>query len=52
MRSTALLLLCVAAAAARADDGSHPLTLWRVDGGTNAVYLIGSIHLLRPEDHT
>ena len=51
MKRWAVLLLCVAAVAVRADDSSHPLTLWRVDGNANTVYLLGSIHLLRPEDH-
>jgi uncharacterized protein YbaP (TraB family) len=51
MRWPLLLLLFVVASAARGDDGSHPLTLWRVDGNANAIYLLGSIHLLRPEDH-
>jgi hypothetical protein len=51
IRWASLLLICLAAVAARADGSGHPLTLWRVDGNTNAVYLLGSIHLLRPEDH-
>ena len=25
--------------------------MWRVDGKTNAVYLLGSVHLLRASDH-
>ena len=51
MRWFAFLLLCVAATAPRAEDAGHPLTLWRVDGAENTVYLLGSIHLLRAEDH-
>ena len=51
MRWFAFLLLCVAATAPRAEDAGHPLTLWRVDGAENSVYLLGSIHLLRAEDH-
>lgn len=34
-----------------ADTDGHPVTLWRVTGLANTVYLLGSIHLLRPEDH-
>ncbi len=34
-----------------ADTAGHPVTLWRAEGTTNAVYLLGSIHLLRAEDH-
>ena len=51
MRWSLLLIVCALAATARGDEGGHPLTLWRVDGNANAVYLLGSIHLLRPEDH-
>ena len=38
------------ATASRADDG-HRLPLWQVDGEQNRVYLLGSIHLLREQDH-
>ncbi|MFO1402418.1 MAG: TraB/GumN family protein [Steroidobacteraceae bacterium] len=41
----ALLLLPAWAAA----DGSHH-TLWAVHGRHNTVYLLGSVHVLRPED--
>lgn len=44
-----LLLLTVLAAPAFADG--HPVTMWRIDGATNSVYLLGSIHLLREQDH-
>ncbi len=46
----ALLLLCLAAPAF-ADDSGHPLTLWEVAGQKNSVFLLGSIHLLRPQDY-
>jgi uncharacterized protein YbaP (TraB family) len=26
-------------------------TLWKVDNGTNALYLLGSVHVLKPEDY-
>lgn len=45
------LLLFVLASVAFADDAGHPVTLWRADGHTNSVYLLGSIHLLRQKDH-
>jgi uncharacterized protein YbaP (TraB family) len=31
-------------------DG-HPLPMWQVSGDTNTVYLLGSVHLLREQDH-
>ncbi len=46
---TLILLLAMAVAPALADG--HPVTMWRIDGATNSVYLLGSIHLLREEDH-
>lgn len=44
----ALLLLGRVAAA---DEAGHPVTMWRLEGAENRVYLLGSIHLLRPADH-
>lgn len=34
-----------------ADDSGHPVTLWQAQGAHNSVYLLGSIHLLRPQDY-
>jgi uncharacterized protein YbaP (TraB family) len=45
---TFLLLL---AGAGFAHDEDHPVTLWEVEGEMNTVYLLGSIHLLREDDH-
>jgi len=42
----ALLPLFTGAAAA-----AHPVTMWLAEGAHNRVYLLGSVHLLRPEDH-
>ena len=46
---TAFLLL--SAGSGLAHDEDHPVTLWEVEGETNSVYLLGSIHLLREDDH-
>ena len=46
---TLLLLLVLLANPALADG--HPVTLWRIDGASNSIYLLGSIHLLREQDH-
>jgi len=43
-----LLLLPLVAAA---DSDGHPVTLWIAEGASNTVYLLGSVHLLRKEDH-
>ena len=42
--------LLVTGAAAAAETG-HPVTMWRMDGEQNSVYLLGSVHLLRAADH-
>lgn len=46
-----LPLLILLAAATRADDTAHPVTLWEIQGAHNSVYLLGSIHMLRAEDY-
>ena len=43
---TAILFLTNTAALA-----DYPVTMWQVDGQRNSVYLLGSIHLLREQDH-
>jgi len=51
MRSIiASLVLVLVSSAALAGDEAHPVTLWRVAGEANSVYLLGSIHLLREQD--
>ena len=51
MRSIiASLLLVLGSSVALAGDEAHPVTLWRVAGEANSVYLLGSIHLLREQD--
>jgi len=44
-------LLGACAIATWADEPGHPVTMWQVEGKTNTVYLLGSIHLLREQDH-
>ncbi|MCP5093537.1 MAG: TraB/GumN family protein [Gammaproteobacteria bacterium] len=50
-RAAILILLLIASWPAAADTEAHPVTLWRANGVSNSVYLLGSIHLLRAEDH-
>lgn len=50
-RLACCMLLLVIAVTAAADSVGHPVTLWRVEGQSNAIYLLGSIHLLREQDH-
>lgn len=44
----ALLSTVLAAPCARADDAHH--TFWSVKGEHNTVYLLGSVHVLKPSD--
>ena len=48
---TISMVACVLSFGAAADDGGHPLSLWQVDGSQNRGYLLGSIHMLRAQDH-
>jgi uncharacterized protein YbaP (TraB family) len=43
--------LLLAAVTAVAGDAGHLVTAWRMDGARNRIYLLGSVHLLREEDH-
>jgi len=48
--TTAILLACLSLTAL-ADDTGHKVTMWLAEGERNRVYLLGSIHLLRKQDH-
>jgi uncharacterized protein YbaP (TraB family) len=48
LRCLALLVCLLCVSAARADD--PPAVLWSIEGKTNTVYLLGSVHFLRPTD--
>ena len=45
------IVLILSSWPALADTKSHPVTLWHAQGVSNSVYLLGSIHLLRAEEH-
>jgi hypothetical protein len=34
-----------------AQQGDHPVSMWKLEGSTNSIYLLGSVHLLRAKDH-
>lgn len=46
-----LAWLALLPALAPADNATHPVTLWMAEGAGNRVYLLGSVHLLREQDH-
>jgi uncharacterized protein YbaP (TraB family) len=47
----ALAWLWLLPVAALADSAGHPVTMWMAEGTANRVYLLGSVHLLREQDH-
>lgn len=46
-----LCLLLALAVPAAADQSGHPVTMWQMNGDSNHIYLLGSVHLLRADDH-
>jgi uncharacterized protein len=50
-RRAGWLLLLLLSLTSTAQEEGHPVTMWRLDGNVNTVYLLGSIHLLRADDH-
>jgi uncharacterized protein YbaP (TraB family) len=47
-----LLIACLAAGGgAVAKDPGHPISMWQIDGSNNRIYLLGSVHVLREQDH-
>ncbi|HEX9853106.1 MAG TPA: TraB/GumN family protein [Woeseiaceae bacterium] len=44
-------LLLAASFTSAAQESGHPVSMWRLDGDVNSVYLLGSVHLLRAGDH-
>ena len=51
LRHHALVGLLLALGVQSADADNHPVTMWEIDGKTNRVFLLGSVHLLRPADY-
>ena len=51
MKKILLLISLLLALPVHADTRGHPVTMWKVAGAKNSVYLLGSIHLLRSEDY-
>jgi hypothetical protein len=34
-----------------AQNSGHPVSMWKLEGSSNSIYLLGSVHLLRADDH-
>jgi uncharacterized protein YbaP (TraB family) len=50
-RRIALAVCWLLPALSLADSAGHPVTMWMAEGASNRVYLLGSVHLLREQDH-
>ncbi len=48
-----LLFACLMVMAGRSEtqDAGHPISMWQIEGGSNRIYLLGSVHVLREQDH-
>ncbi len=48
-----LLLACLLAlpGLSATQDTGHPISMWQIEGNSNRIYLLGSIHVLREQDH-
>ncbi len=51
IQSLIFACLLVVAAPAAPEDAGHLLSLWQIEGTSNRIYLLGSVHLLREQDH-
>jgi hypothetical protein len=48
-----LLLACLLAlpGLSATQDTGHPISMWQIEGNSNRIYLLGSVHVLREQDH-
>lgn len=45
------LVYCMLLAPAIVMAEQHPVSMWLAEGAANRIYVLGSVHLLRPDDH-
>ena len=41
----------MAAGSAAPQSTGHPISMWQINGASNRIYLLGSVHVLRQQDH-
>ena len=51
IRGLLIACLIVVAGPTAPQDTGHPISMWRIDGRSNRIYLLGSVHVLREQDH-
>ncbi len=51
IRGLLIVCLILVAGPALPQDIGHPISMWQIDGRSNRIYLLGSVHVLRQHDH-
>ncbi len=51
IQSLLFACLIMMAGLALPQDTGHPISMWQIDGRSNRIYLLGSVHVLREQDH-
>ncbi len=46
-----MICLIMAAGSAAPQSTGHPISMWQINGASNRIYLLGSVHVLRQQDH-
>ena len=46
-----MICLIMAAGSAAPQSTGHPISMWQITGASNRIYLLGSVHVLRQQDH-
>jgi len=46
-----MICLTMAAGSAAPQSTGHPISMWQINGASNRIYLLGSVHVLRQQDH-
>lgn len=46
-----MICLIMAAGSAAPQTTGHPISMWQINGASNRIYLLGSVHVLRQQDH-
>jgi len=51
MKRLLFVCLIVLPGLAVPQDAGHPISMWQIEGSSNRIYLLGSVHVLREQDH-
>ncbi len=46
-----MICLIMATGSAAPQSTGHPISMWQINGASNRIYLLGSVHVLRRQDH-